>query len=108
MENYNQLNSLSLEEIRFYILSPGQRDILFYIIQGYRNKEIAQVLKRGYFGVKNQVSIILDRTNTKSRFQLHYIFSCLKTKDSYFNSKIFISPSEFRRIAKQRNEKSNF
>lgn len=107
MEDNNQLSSLSLEEIRFYILSPGQRDILFYIIQGYRNKEIAETLQRSYWGIKNQVSIILERTDTVSRYQLKYVFSCLKTKDSYFNSKIFITPSEFRRIVKQRDEKNN-
>lgn len=105
MNNEKDLKELSLDELRFYTLSPGQRDILFYLIQGCTYKEIAHILKRGYYGVKNQISMIYKRTNTESRAKVASAFRGLKTKDIFFESNIFIVPSKLRVVCGSQAQK---
>jgi DNA-binding CsgD family transcriptional regulator len=51
-------------------LSPAERVVAMQVAQGLSNKEIAQVLGKSEFTVKNQVSTILQKLGVPCRGRL--------------------------------------
>jgi DNA-binding NarL/FixJ family response regulator len=53
-----------------YQITGREKEILLYILQGYRNKDISEKVFLSEAGVKKYVSNIYDKTNIKNRSEL--------------------------------------
>lgn len=59
-------------------LSPIKQDICKYLVQGYKNKEIAEKIHISIHTVKAYVGAIIEDNNLNSRTQLAYILGIQK------------------------------
>jgi DNA-binding NarL/FixJ family response regulator len=53
----------------FHELTGRERDVLFLVVKGYSNEEIAEMLSLGMQTVKNYLSSIYGKLDVKNRFQ---------------------------------------
>jgi DNA-binding CsgD family transcriptional regulator len=78
-------------------ISHRELEVLALVVEGYRNKEIAQILKIQHQSVKNHLQHLLKKLNVKNNTQAYVIalnLNLMKVKGGIVGGKGRYAPSE--------------
>ena len=68
-----EVKNIKLRNIQYTSLTDREYEVLNYVMQGYTNKEIAEILMITHHTVKAHVASILKKTGARNRLHVSMI-----------------------------------